>query len=363
MAKERTSAAFKAFLGGVGAVGDIQNRQSREEEAEKNRSQAERLAEAQRKAVALNLKRQIDAANQRHQEQMEQAVTLYEKGAAHREELNAMSIASQIKTHEATIAAQKEAGKMNYNINQMRENMSYFQQYGVSPPARWKFDNKGLMLPAGHPSYWDGEGEGGNGTSGGVADRNLSVPDPTPFTQAANEAEYFPSTISQRINNIIEKKINNKVPLRMTGGAGYDPNSFGVYSVAPTMTMGVVGTLKGDIKPQDVVEGLSDDSIGKQINKAIEDLGQKANRNKKIINPQDKLDAGETLNAIGMRLAKDLEALNNPEVDINLSNKNRNKVAREILKQISKVQDLSKAYGLKIPSWGSTYPKEVIQRP
>ena len=49
MAKERTSAAFKAFLGGVNAVADTQNRRSREDQAEKSRMQAERLAEAQRK--------------------------------------------------------------------------------------------------------------------------------------------------------------------------------------------------------------------------------------------------------------------------------------------------------------------------
>ena len=112
MAKERQSAAFKAFLGGANAVNAIQQRDAREEESSKARMHAEALAAAQRKAVAMNLKKQIDASNERQEKQLAQAATLHKEGLIHSAEQTTRQIQARLQNLRTNISAQQQAAQI-----------------------------------------------------------------------------------------------------------------------------------------------------------------------------------------------------------------------------------------------------------
>ena len=141
MAKERQSAAFKAFLGGAAGVAGIQERNAREEQAKKAREQADNLAKLQRDAVMRNLKMQIEATTKNHQESMAQAERLNAAGLTHATQLQNDRMKFDLQRYNATLAATKAANDLLAKANlDYRTNASY----DTARDTQLQFEKEGI---------------------------------------------------------------------------------------------------------------------------------------------------------------------------------------------------------------------------
>lgn len=359
MAKERTSAAFRAFLGGVDAIRQTQEQRFREEEtqkardfqageAEKTRANQNFLSQQQINAAAKNLRMQIENSKSQHQETLAQTKYLTEQGWIKDAEARTADITMRIKMHNEGLIATKAANLMTYNASQMRENMSYFEQYGVTPPATWQYDAQGRMLPAGHPSYWGMLNGSGNNSSSDILGRGIDTPNPVPVAKEAVNVTNFPTEVVDSVNKLVGQ-IQNQKPDRV------QPMGWVGAPIPPYKD-------KAPLTGEELSKTLSANEP-KAINQALTKLNDNIKMRKGIITSEDKRKAVKTLNEAGRYYQGMMTIFNDPEQSLDINNKVRNVIAKYYANKLVEVGDLLESYSTKLPSWGGKGQQEIVQRP
>lgn len=350
VAKERQSAAFKAFLGGAAGVAGIQERNAREEQAKKAREQADNLAKLQRDAVMRNLKMQIDATNKSHQESLAQTKALHEAGLVHDTAMRTQQITLELDKFNKTMAATKAANLMNYNASQMRENMSYFEQYGVAPPSKWNYDEQGRMLPAGDPSYWSSASGSGSSSAIGNLDRGIETPNPVPVAKEAMNVTAFPNSVVDSVNKLVSDiqrvKPEQEMKTGFPGALGSTPSYY----------------YKNSLTGEELTNKL-EEHVPSVIKNSIDNLNQKMKTKQGILTSEDKRKAVKTLNSAGQYYQGMMAIFQDTEQDLKISNKVRNVIAKYYADKTVEVADLLESYSTKLPSWGNQGRHEVVQNP